>query len=626
MSIAILPARLANQIAAGEVVERPASVVKELVENSIDAGANKIVIDIEQGGAKRIKICDNGMGIAKDELTLALSRHATSKIKNLDDLESIHSLGFRGEALASISSVSRLTLTSMPNGQDSAWQAIAVGRDMSVEVKPAAHPIGTTINVEDLFFNTPARRKFMRTEKTEFSHIDEVVKRIALSKLELTIILNHNGKTIRQYRSATTEKQIEKRIASVCGQAFIDNAVPLEFDHDGLHLWGWIGKPSFSRTHNDLAYSYVNGRMMRDKLINHAIRQAYGNQLQQEGFPAFVLFFSLDFKDVDVNVHPAKHEVRFHQARFVHDFICSAIEQTLSDQLEQMPMGDLVPDEAQGTNQQVRDYIQPLQVSEPNTSRSSYPSNDSYRSNRPSANAVESYHALLTPIQLGSSDNKEQLDSAATQFGTTPAYSQNVTPNLTANVASMVDNPNGLNLRIIRMLSPYTGLFEYQQNIICMSLRTLQQRVLKDQLVQSFQAGLISQPLLLPIKIQLSTDQFAFVNQNIEAFLRAGIVVEVQKDAKCVIKQFPAQLRENDIQQSFIEIIQFLNPISQASENDWIEVYSQLKLPVKLDLINAQQLLMNVNTLKNFDLSEFISLNSMDVDLTSYIKQLDQIN
>ena len=323
MTIEILPARLANQIAAGEVVERPASVVKELVENSLDAGATQLRIEIDKGGAKRIKITDNGCGIVKEQLTLALSRHATSKIKNLDDLEAISSLGFRGEALASISSVARLTLTSKPVDQEQAWQAMAEGRDMAVNVQPAAHPDGTTIEVNDLFFNTPARRKFLRTEKTEFSHIEEVIKRIALARFDVGFTLVHNGKTVKQYRAAKQASQYSRRVAQVCGQSFIDNALEVSCQHEGLELVGWLAKPSFYRKQNDLCYSYVNGRMMRDKLINHAIRQAYAELLPHESYPAFVLFLNLDYREVDVNVHPAKHEVRFHQGRYVHDFILS---------------------------------------------------------------------------------------------------------------------------------------------------------------------------------------------------------------------------------------------------------------------------------------------------------------
>ncbi|MCC4790437.1 DNA mismatch repair endonuclease MutL [Vibrio splendidus] len=339
MTIKILPARLANQIAAGEVVERPASVVKELVENSLDSGATRIDIDIEKGGAKMIRVRDNGKGIVKDELALALSRHATSKIHTLDDLEAIVSLGFRGEALASISSVARLTMTSRPATQDQAWAAHSEGRDMQVKLQPAAHPIGTSVEVLDLFFNTPARRKFLRTEKTEFTHIDELLKRIALSRFDVTINLRHNGKMIRQYRAAKTQVQAEKRIAAVCGNPFVRHMLKIELEHQGLKLHGWITTPEGARQQSDLQYCYVNGRMMRDKLINHAIRQSYETSLRPDQFATYVLFIELDPHQVDVNVHPAKHEVRFHQARLVHDFIYQA----LSDGLAQSKQVDAAP-------------------------------------------------------------------------------------------------------------------------------------------------------------------------------------------------------------------------------------------------------------------------------------------
>jgi DNA mismatch repair protein MutL len=329
VTIKILPARLANQIAAGEVVERPASVVKELVENSLDSGATRIDIDIEKGGAKLIRIRDNGKGIPKDELQLALSRHATSKIHTLDDLEAIMSLGFRGEALASISSVARLTLTSRPATQEQAWSAYAEGRDMTVKLTPAAHPIGTTLEVLDLFFNTPARRKFLRTEKTEFNHIDELLKRIALSRFDVSINLKHNGKLVRQYRAAKTEPQLEKRIAAVCGAGFVRHMLKIELEHNDLKLHGWITTPEGARTQSDLQYCYVNGRMMKDKLINHAIRQSYENSLSPDQYAAYILFIDIDPHQVDVNVHPAKHEVRFHQARLVHDFIYQALSDAL---------------------------------------------------------------------------------------------------------------------------------------------------------------------------------------------------------------------------------------------------------------------------------------------------------
>ena len=251
MAIKILSPQLANQIAAGEVVERPASVVKELVENSLDAGANKIHIDIENGGASLIRIRDNGSGIPKEELSLALARHATSKIADLDDLEAILSLGFRGEALASISSVSRLTLTSRTAEQNEAWQVYAQGRDMETTIKPASQPVGTTVEVANLFFNTPARRKFLRTDKTEFAHIDEVIRRIALAKFNIAFTLTYNGKIIRQYRPATNEEQQLKRVAAICGDDFVQHALRIDWKHDDLHLSGWVATPEFTRSQND---------------------------------------------------------------------------------------------------------------------------------------------------------------------------------------------------------------------------------------------------------------------------------------------------------------------------------------------------------------------------------------
>lgn len=274
MPIQLLSPQLANQIAAGEVVERPASVVKELLENSLDAGATKIEVDIEKGGHKRIRIKDNGSGIVKSELQLALSRHATSKITTLDDLEQILSLGFRGEALASISSVSRLTLTSRTESQGEAWQTYCEGREMAVNIQPAAHPVGTTIDVADLFYNTPARRKFLRTEKTEFQHIEEVIKRIALSYPKVSFVLKHNDKVAKRF-IADKAGSLATRIGAVVGQKFVQNAVHISTEYEGLQIDAWLGNEAMLRSSNDCQFSFVNGRGMRDKLIMHAIRQAY---------------------------------------------------------------------------------------------------------------------------------------------------------------------------------------------------------------------------------------------------------------------------------------------------------------------------------------------------------------
>ncbi len=358
MTIKILPARLANQIAAGEVVERPSSVIKELIENSLDAGATHIDIYVERGGSKMIRIRDNGCGIPKDELTLALSRHATSKVESFEDLETIMSLGFRGEALASVSSVSRLKLVSKPAAQEEAWQAYAEGRDMEVKVIPAAHPDGTTVEVSDLFFNTPARRKFLRTEKTEFSHIDEVVKRIALSRFDVHFGLYHNGKVVRRLPACKTEEAQDRRVGMLCGKLFIDNALKIDTDYDDIKLRGWVALPSGCKQQNDVQYSYVNGRMMRDKLINHGIRQAYDGHIGSEFYPAYVLYLDIDPRQVDVNVHPAKHEVRFHQARLIHDFILQAVSSALIQPVNGIVDAD--QEDIHSTHQGENNWIEPV--------------------------------------------------------------------------------------------------------------------------------------------------------------------------------------------------------------------------------------------------------------------------
>ncbi|MDB9724707.1 DNA mismatch repair endonuclease MutL, partial [bacterium] len=328
-AIKVLSPQLANQIAAGEVVERPASVLKELVENSLDAGAKRIDIEIEQGGVKLIKIRDDGHGIPEHELALALSRHATSKIDNLEDLEAVGTLGFRGEALASIASVSRLALTSN-SGDSSGWKAVSEGRDMEVELKPAAHPQGTSVEVRDLFFNTPARRKFLRTEGTEYNRIDDSIKKLALSRMDVAFSLRHNQRAQLTLRPASSQAEQEKRVADICGPAFMKDALYVDNDRTGIRLWGWMGLPTFSRSQADLQHFFVNGRAIRDKVVSHAVRQAYQDVLYHGRHPAFVLFLEIEPADVDVNVHPTKHEVRFRDSRSIHGFVYSTLHRALS--------------------------------------------------------------------------------------------------------------------------------------------------------------------------------------------------------------------------------------------------------------------------------------------------------
>ncbi len=320
---------LANQIAAGEVVERPASVVKELVENSLDAGATQIDIDLEQGGVRLIRVRDNGSGIHKEDLPLALSRHATSKLAQPEDLAQILTLGFRGEALASISSVSRLTLTSA-QAKQSGW-CVAIEGDVAAEMVPAAHPQGTTVEVRDLFFNTPARRKFLKSEKTEFDHVDELIKRIAIASWNVGFTLRHQQKIIRQYFPASSPTNCRERLSALCGPAFVEHAIYIEAEGAGMRISGWIAQPSFSRSQGDLQYFYVNGRMVRDKLVLHALREAYQDVLYRDRYPAYILFLDILPDQVDVNVHPTKHEVRFRNGRLVHEFLTRSVHNALSN-------------------------------------------------------------------------------------------------------------------------------------------------------------------------------------------------------------------------------------------------------------------------------------------------------
>ncbi|AUI66910.1 MULTISPECIES: DNA mismatch repair endonuclease MutL [Glaesserella] len=548
--IQILPPQLANQIAAGEVVERPASVVKELVENSLDAGATQIQIDIEKGGSQLIRIRDNGCGIGKQDLALALARHATSKIATLEDLESILSLGFRGEALASISSVSRLTLTSRPEYQTEAWQAYAQGREMAVEIKPASHPVGTTIEVANLFFNTPARRKFLRTDKTEFAHIDEVVRRIALAKPTVSFTLTHNEKKIRHYKavSAQNVEQQQKRVASICGEEFIQQSVHIDWQHDDLHIHGWVGSPSLARVQNDLCYSYVNGRMMRDKTINHAIRQAYGERLPKEHYPAFVLFLDLDPSHVDVNVHPAKHEVRFHQGRLVHDFIYQGVLNALEGQkslaLVSDDVGEAVPSYVADTNRMAsgqnifaQRYAEPRQ----NTSweRPSYP-----RSTGATKSEQKWYGELLatptTPLRTESADKR----SIPTENMQNSVQIAPLTP---------VPEPTTQYAQALAVVKQQALLMKQGDEFYLLSLTKLAQCKLHAELNKGENQG-----LLIPLSLTLDDAQTAHWHKVQTALFELGFDIQTkqwQGQTRLTIQKVPSCLREQNLQQLLFALL-----------------------------------------------------------------------
>lgn len=572
MTIEILPAQLANQIAAGEVVERPASVVKELVENSLDSGATRIHIDIERGGHKLIRIRDNGSGISKDELTLALSRHATSKLKTLDDLENIISLGFRGEALASISSVSRLTLSSKPKEQATAWQAFAEGRDMSVQIQPTSHPDGTTVEVKDLFFNTPARRKFLRTEKTEFAHIDELVKRIALSRFDVALTLTHNGKVMRQYRSNGSPTANVQRVAQVAGKAFQEQAAFLESGSEGLTLFGWlmpIGTPGTTQ------YTYVNGRMMRDKLILHAIRQAYEEFIGSAEVPSFVLYLVLDPRQVDVNVHPAKHEVRFHQARLIHDFIVQAIRQVVADEVRAPVSANLIAEES---------FAQAVTPSSANPELASeapiYHVGDYHN-----ALAASHQHDFIKPLQQdrGGSDRRYReptpraSNPASTQYNVNHLYQalsdkhDEIAPFDVHSEIPQLSQQSSVSLQSVLQVKGGMRLWTLNGELVAAHYRL----VLSDFWQTQLEADgvLTAKPLLLPVRIALDASHSASIKLHEATLSSLGFELSLS-ERFVILKATPPCLYQQDFASLMKGLVEFLaskNKIDFADFLLWMQ-------------------------------------------------------
>lgn len=529
MPIQILPARLANQIAAGEVVERPASVVKEIVENSLDSGASSIEIDIEKGGHKRILIRDNGSGIPHDELALALSRHATSKIAKLDDLEAICSLGFRGEALASISSVARLSLSSKPKDQTQAWQAHCEGRDMQVQLNPVAHPDGTSVDVVDLFFNTPARRKFLRTEKTEFAHIDEVVRRIALSRFDVSFSLKHNGKLLRKYPAVKAQDTELKRIGAICGKEFSAQNIELNSQYQQFELKGWLAQPEQAKTQGDFQYFYVNGRMMRDKLINHAVRQAFEGLIDADLYPTYVLYLTLEPNQVDVNVHPAKHEVRFHQARLVHDFIYRALTDSLNQYFQQgqqsNPEVNVLP-QAQPNH----DYIQPLQR----------PKSETVDENLPNYTGIGSHSSDVTGFLANKSMSEHLVNSSQVINQSSKNYQQLMTPTAPVNSLSSSKERSTIVTRQWLQVTDKKILLKIEQQFYLLETKALHLSVISKLYSEAMP---VSQPLLMPISIKATTDLLSQAKVLYQPLLENSVEIGWTHN-RIILRKVPAGLRQ----------------------------------------------------------------------------------
>ena len=545
--IKLLSPRLANQIAAGEVVERPSSVIKELLENSLDAGATRLEIDVEEGGIKLMRVRDNGGGIDKDDLPLALSRHATSKIYELDDLEAVATLGFRGEALASISSVARLALISSTNEDSAGWQVVAEGRDMETQLSPAPHPRGTTVEVRDLFFNTPARRKFLRTDKTEYTHLEDVVKRLALSRFDVAFNLRHNGRAIYSWRAGDSQLEQERRVAQVCGPAFMENAVHIDIERGPLRLWGWVALPTFSRSQADLQHFYVNGRAIRDKLVSHAVRQAYQDVLYHGRHPAFVLYLELDPSTVDVNVHPTKHEVRFRDNRSVHDFIYSSLHHALAkvrpeDTLVKRELGEGV-NEDDGLNPFALASARPIQ----GIAAGEFKGQESmgFRA----ASASNNYSANYQPAAVSPDAVREQMANygelhrsaaSAATYALSESDNEEIPP---------------LGYAIAQLKGIYI-LAENAQGLIVVDMHAAHERITYERMKESFACGGIqTQPLLVPESIAVSEKEADCAESFSEIFKSLGFELQRAGPETLLIRQLPVILNRAKVEQLVRDVL-----------------------------------------------------------------------
>ena len=520
MSIQQLPSHLINQIAAGEVVERPASVVKELLENSLDAGAKNLQIEISSAGQKLIRIRDDGGGIVKEELALALSRHATSKISSLEDLEAVASLGFRGEALPSIASVARVMLCSRASGADAAWQVDADGGAIS-DPRPVAHPQGTTIEVHDLFYNTPARRRFLRTERTEFTHIDKWIRRLALSRPDVAFTVSHNGRVTLQLARADSEETRLQRIGKICGTAFAEQTIFLERETDGIALSGWIALPTFNRSQPDLQYWFVNGRSIGDKTLAHAARHAYRDVLFHGRYPAYVLNLTMDPAGVDANAHPAKHEVRFRDGRRVHGVVSQALEVALR---ATRPGGHAVANTSFSNHAGFSQGSMPL------------PS-----SHRPGSGAVRESLAGYSALSGGAMPQQQ---------GREHAVGEDVPP---------------LGFAIAQLAGVYV-LAENKDGLIIVDMHAAHERIVYEKLKRGFDdTAVVRQPLLVPATIAVAENEASVVEQSSEVLTSIGLVVDRSGPGSLVIREVPALLRDADAEALLRDVLADFAEAGQSS-------------------------------------------------------------
>ena len=517
MSIRQLPDTLINQIAAGEVVERPASVVKELVENALDAGARRIDIDLEEGGVRLIRIRDDGGGIPAGELPLAVTRHATSKIASIEDLEAVATLGFRGEALPSVASVSRFSLTSRHNGAEHGAMLQVDGGRIG-QVSPQAHPPGTTVEVRDLFYNVPARRKFLRAERTELSHIEEWLRSLALARPDVELRVSHNGKPSRRWKGEG-DLLSDARLHEALGQDFARNALRMDHTGAGLRLHGWIAQPAYNRASADQQYLYVNGRAVRDRNVAHAVRQAFSDVLFHGRHPAYVLFLELDPRGVDVNVHPAKHEVRFRESRLVHDFVYRTLHEALAE-----------------------------------TRAGSMPSHEvSHRASHPTA---DSWTMPLRQGTIGLQVSDATAAYAALYGGVAAVHGETTWTSDAPGQPSMADRSQTLDASVhpplgfaIAQLHGIYILAENVDGLIVVDMHAAHERIGYEKLKAAHDgAGLRMQPLLVPASMSVSEREADIAEREADNLAALGFEVARSGPQSLLLRSVPALLAQGDVE------------------------------------------------------------------------------
>jgi DNA mismatch repair protein MutL len=531
LPISLLSDALINQIAAGEVIERPASVVKELVENALDAQAKRIEVELERGGAGLIRIRDDGMGIQAGEIALALARHATSKIASLDDLESVATLGFRGEALPSIASVSRLSLVSRSAGAAHAWSVDA--RDGAVAAPvPASHPLGTSVEVRDLFFNVPARRKFLRSENTEYQHIVRMLERLALSRFEVGFTLVHNGKTVWSLPAAHSATQRLARVAKLCGEDFAGHVIELNYDSESLRLSGWLALPTFSRSQSDLQFAFLNGRFVRDKLLAGAVRLAYRDVLFHGRFPAYLLYLTLDPTLVDVNAHPQKLEVRFRDSRRIHDFVFRTLERVLADTKPSAESAGSAPlDWLTGSAQFDR-------VAAPSQARFLLPEG------RAAHAGVDAYRGFVERGELG-----VQHAGLGVQQGGLPWSAQAAQPAEAAEAAGNGEQSANASAPLGYAIAQLHGVYilaQTPEGVVLVDMHAAHERVMYERMKSLLAGQTAQQHLLIPEILQVSQAEAEAAETHAPEFAALGFGVSRLAPDQLALRAIPTLLMGRD--------------------------------------------------------------------------------